>query len=63
MLVSMIPGLAPSENARVMDAGDIEELVEAYARAAGRAVEAGFDAVELHGAHGYLINQFPLSAD
>lgn len=58
MLVSMIPGLAPSENARVMDAGDIEEIVEAYARAAGRAVEAGFDAVELHGAHGYLINQF-----
>ena len=58
MLVSMIPGLAPSENARVMDAGDIEEIVEAYSLAAGRAVEAGFDAVELHGAHGYLINQF-----
>ena len=58
MLVSMVPGLAPSENARVMDTGDIEEIVQAYARAAGRAVEAGFDAVELHGAHGYLINQF-----
>ncbi len=58
MLVSMVPGLAPSENARVMDAGDIEEIVHDYARAAARAVEAGFDAVELHGAHGYLINQF-----
>ena len=58
MLVSMVPGLAPSENARVMDRGDIEEMVEAYAHAARRAVEAGFDAVELHGAHGYLINQF-----
>lgn len=58
MLVSMIPGLAPSENARVMDAGDIEEVLHAYAQAARRTVEAGFDAVELHGAHGYLINQF-----
>lgn len=58
MLVSMIPGLAPTENARVMDAEDIEKIVEAYAQAARRAVEAGFDAVELHGAHGYLINQF-----
>ena len=58
MLVSMLPGLAPSENARVMDIAEIEGLVEAYAQAARRAVEAGFDAVELHGAHGYLINQF-----
>ena len=58
MLVSMIPSLAPTENARVMDAGDIEAIREAYVQAARRAVEAGFDAVELHGAHGYLINQF-----
>ena len=58
LLVSMIPGLAPTENARVMDADDIEGMVEAYIQAARRAVEAGFDAVEIHGAHGYLINQF-----
>ena len=58
LLVSMIPGLAPTENARVMDADDIEGMVEAYVQAARRAVEAGFDAVEIHGAHGYLINQF-----
>lgn len=34
------------------------ELVEAYAQAARRAVAAGFDVINLHGAHGYLIHQF-----
>ena len=37
---------------------EIEGLVEAFGQAARRAKEAGFDAVELHGAHGYLINEF-----
>lgn len=36
----------------------IKELVQAFGAAASRAKEAGFDAVEIHGAHGYLINQF-----
>lgn len=36
----------------------IKELIEAYGDAALRAKHAGFDAIELHGAHGYLINQF-----
>ena len=34
------------------------ELVEAYAEAARRAVAAGFDVINIHGAHGYLIHQF-----
>ena len=36
----------------------IARLVEDFAAAARRAVEAGFDAIELHMAHGYLLNQF-----
>ncbi len=37
---------------------EIEELVEAFGQAARRTKAAGFDMVEIHGAHGYLINQF-----
>ncbi|KAF0195581.1 MAG: NADH:flavin oxidoreductase [Bacillota bacterium] len=36
----------------------IESIVEKYATAAARVVEAGFKVIELHGAHGYLISQF-----
>ncbi len=41
-----------------MDENDINETIQAFVNAARRAVEAGADAVQLHGAHGYLINQF-----
>ncbi|MFC1928935.1 NAD-binding protein, partial [Chloroflexota bacterium] len=37
---------------------DISHMVEAYAEGARRAKEAGFDAIEFHGAHGYLISNF-----
>ena len=42
---------------------EIENLVEAFASSASRAERIGFDAIELHGAHGYLLHQFlsPLS--
>ncbi|MCG2777612.1 MAG: FAD-dependent oxidoreductase [Desulfobacterales bacterium] len=36
----------------------IQELVKKFGDAAARAVEAGFELIEMHGAHGYLINQF-----
>jgi len=41
-----------------MTEADIAATVEAFAEAAGQAKALGFDAVELHGAHGYLIDQF-----
>ncbi|MBY6186663.1 alkene reductase [Marinobacter hydrocarbonoclasticus] len=39
-------------------ADDIQQLIADYAQAAANAIEAGFDGVELHGANGYLIDQF-----
>ncbi|MEE8174031.1 MAG: FAD-dependent oxidoreductase [Dehalococcoidia bacterium] len=42
----------------VMTIAEVEEMVDAFAQGARRAKEAGFDAVELHGAHGYLLAQF-----
>ncbi|MCK2036383.1 NADH:flavin oxidoreductase/NADH oxidase [Microbacterium sp. SSW1-49] len=46
-----------------LDADGIERIVDAFAAAARRALDAGFDVLELHGAHGYLLHQFlsPLS--
>ncbi|ORJ57399.1 NADH:flavin oxidoreductase [Geothermobacter hydrogeniphilus] len=43
---------------REMTAADIERVVDAFAAAAERACRVGFDAIQLHAAHGYLINQF-----
>lgn len=41
-----------------LSVADIEALVRAFGEGAARARECGFDAVQLHAAHGYLINQF-----
>ena len=43
---------------RALTVDEIEEIVAAFGRAARKAADAGFAAVEIHGAHGYLIQQF-----
>jgi len=51
---SLVFGLTPREMTRE----EIQELIAAFGAAAFRAKQAGFDAVEVHGAHGYLLTQF-----
>lgn len=43
---------------RALELDEIPGIVDDFRRAAGRALEAGFDGVELHGAHGYLLDAF-----
>ena len=51
-------GPQPHPTPRAMSEADIEATLEEYVEAARNAVRAGFDGVELHGANGYLIDQF-----
>ncbi|AIY00122.1 NADH:flavin oxidoreductase/NADH oxidase [Arthrobacter sp. PAMC 25486] len=64
------PTIAPSplafpgyDQPVAMSTGDIGDVVDAFAAAARRASDAGFDFIEIHAAHGYLLHQFlsPLS--
>ncbi len=55
---SPIPCEAMGGEPRELTVAEIHELIACYARAAKRARDVGFDAVEVHGAHGYLIHQF-----
>lgn len=55
---SAIPSIVFKGAPREMTKADIEEVIAAFGRAAARARTAGFDAVEIHCAHGYLLTQF-----
>lgn len=51
-------GWVPTSPARALQTGEIAALVGEYRKATERAVAAGFDGVEVHGANGYLLDQF-----
>jgi 2,4-dienoyl-CoA reductase-like NADH-dependent reductase (Old Yellow Enzyme family)/thioredoxin reductase len=55
---SPVPDPIWRQETRELTVDDIQRVVECFAQGARRAKEAGFDIVELHGAHGYLISQF-----
>mmetsp|Transcript_74990 Transcript_74990/g.219665 ORF Transcript_74990/g.219665 Transcript_74990/m.219665 type:complete len:424 (+) Transcript_74990:123-1394(+) len=50
--------VGPNATPRALETAEIPRLVEDYRHAASCAIRAGFDGVELHAAHGYLIDQF-----
>lgn len=50
--------VTPAWRARAMDAREIDQVVQDFATAARRCLDAGFDGVQIHAAHGYLVSQF-----
>ena len=55
---SPIVGRRSGETPRELTRSEIEGIADAFVNAAMRAAQAGFEGVELHGAHGFLLNQF-----
>jgi NADPH2 dehydrogenase len=60
---SALPFNEKMKTPKEMTTTDIEETISAFKQGAERAKKAGYDVIEIHGAHGYLINEFlsPLS--
>lgn len=55
---SAVDATSLDQPARAMTPDEIDMLIQAYAQAARRAQQAGFDGVQIHAAHGYMISQF-----
>lgn len=55
---SVVTNAFVGEEPRALSTKEVQEIISSYGDAALRAKEIGFDAIELHGAHGYLIDQF-----
>ncbi len=55
---SEVPMPGSTETPRTLTEEEIAQVIKSFGMAARRAQEAGFDGVELHGTHGYLISQF-----
>lgn len=51
-------GMVETDAPRAMSEADIQSTIDDFVSGARNAMEAGFDGVELHGAHGYLLDQF-----
>jgi len=56
--VSLLRPVRPYPTPRALDIDELPGIIEAYRKGAENAREAGFDGVELHGANGYLLDQF-----
>jgi N-ethylmaleimide reductase len=52
------PALVPTSAPRQLSTAEVARVVQEFATAAANAIEAGFDGVEIHGANGYLLEQF-----
>ncbi|TGA98940.1 NADH:flavin oxidoreductase/NADH oxidase [Sporolactobacillus shoreae] len=55
---SAVPFDSESKTPRALSTDEVKQMVEKFRLAVRRAVKAGVDTIELHGAHGYLIHQF-----
>ena len=55
---AVCPSDDPETGARGLSLGEVEQLIEDFIAAAVRSEQAGFDGVEIHGAHGYIVAEF-----
>lgn len=55
---SSVPATGSTNIPRTLTESEVDEIINAFGETTRRAIEAGYDGVEIHGANGYLIQQF-----